>query len=239
VFLFISNNSMSKPIVYLDKVNIKQNDKVILSNISLSINKGEFVYMIGKTGIGKSSLLRILYGDLKIGEGEANVMGINLNKIKDKKIPYLRRKLGIVFQDFKLLSDRSIEKNLIFVLKATDWRNSSEIGVRIEEVLKMVKLKDVRNKFPHQLSGGEQQRVAIARALLNKPELVLADEPTGNLDPATSIEIMQLLKDIHNDGTTILIATHDYEIISKFPAKTIRIEKGRLFELSEKTNSSH
>jgi cell division transport system ATP-binding protein len=195
--------------------------------------------MIGKTGIGKSSLLRILYGDLKIGEGEANVMGINLNKIKDKKIPYLRRKLGIVFQDFKLLSDRSIEKNLIFVLKATDWRNSSEIGVRIEEVLKMVKLKDVRNKFPHELSGGEQQRVAIARALLNKPELVLADEPTGNLDPATSIEIMQLLKDIHNDGTTILIATHDYEIISKFPAKTIRIEKGRLFELSEKTNSSH
>lgn len=239
MFLFISNNSMSKPIVYLDKVNIKQNDKVILSNISLSINKGEFVYMIGKTGIGKSSLLRILYGDLKIGEGEANVMGINLNKIKDKKIPYLRRKLGIVFQDFKLLSDRSIEKNLIFVLKATDWRNSSEIGVRIEEVLKMVKLKDVRNKFPHELSGGEQQRVAIARALLNKPELVLADEPTGNLDPATSIEIMQLLKDIHNDGTTILIATHDYEIISKFPAKTIRIEKGRLFELSEKTNSSH
>ena len=239
MFLFISNNSMSKPIVYLDKVNIKQNDKIILSNISLSINKGEFVYMIGKTGIGKSSLLRILYGDLKIGEGEANVMGINLNKIKDKKIPYLRRKLGIVFQDFKLLSDRSIEKNLIFVLKATDWRNSSEIGVRIEEVLKMVKLKDVRNKFPHQLSGGEQQRVAIARALLNKPELVLADEPTGNLDPATSIEIMQLLKDIHNDGTTILIATHDYEIISKFPAKTIRIEKGRLFELSEKTNSSH
>jgi len=239
VFLFISNNSMSKPIVYLDKVNIKQNDKIILSNISLSINKGEFVYMIGKTGIGKSSLLRILYGDLKIGEGEANVMGINLNKIKDKKIPYLRRKLGIVFQDFKLLSDRSIEKNLIFVLKATDWRNSSEIGVRIEEVLKMVKLKDVRNKFPHELSGGEQQRVAIARALLNKPELVLADEPTGNLDPATSIEIMQLLKDIHNDGTTILIATHDYEIISKFPAKTIRIEKGKLFELSEKTNSSH
>jgi cell division transport system ATP-binding protein len=162
-----------------------------------------------------------------------------LNKIKDKKIPYLRRKLGIVFQDFKLLSDRSIEKNLIFVLKATDWRNSSEIGVRIEEVLKMVKLKDVRNKFPHELSGGEQQRVAIARALLNKPELVLADEPTGNLDPGTSIEIMQLLKDIHNDGTTILIATHDYEIISKFPAKTIRIEKGRLFELSEKMNSSH
>jgi len=195
--------------------------------------------MIGKTGIGKSSLLRILYGDLKIREGEANVMGINLNKIKDKKIPYLRRKLGIVFQDFKLLSDRSIEKNLIFVLKATDWRNSSEIGVRIEEVLKMVKLKDVRNKFPHELSGGEQQRVAIARALLNKPELVLADEPTGNLDPGTSIEIMQLLKDIHNDGTTILIATHDYEIISKFPAKTIRIEKGRLFELSEKMNSSH
>ena len=227
---------MLKPIIRLDKLNVFQKEKVILSNINLSINKGEFIYLIGKTGVGKSSLLRVLYGDLKIelNEGEAHVLGINLNKIKEKKIPYLRRKLGIVFQDFKLLPDRSIEKNLIFVLKATDWKDSSKIKTRIEEVLNMVELEDVKSKFPHELSGGEQQRVAIARALLNNPELILADEPTGNLDPATSIEIMQVLKDIHNNGTTIIVATHDYEIISKFQAKTIRIEKERLFELSKK-----
>ena len=227
---------MSNPVVLLEKLNILQKKKIILSNINLSVNKGEFIYLIGKTGVGKSSLLRILYGDLKIerNEGEAHILGINLNKIKEKKIPYLRRKLGIVFQDFKLLADRSIEKNLIFVLKATDWKDSSDIKTRIEEVLNMVKLEDVKNKFPHELSGGEQQRVAIARALLNNPELILADEPTGNLDPATSIEVMQVLKDIHDSGTTIIVATHDYEIISKFPAKTIRIEKERLFELSKK-----
>jgi cell division transport system ATP-binding protein len=227
---------MPNPVVHLENLNILQKDKVILSNINLLINKGEFVYLIGKTGIGKSSLLRILYADLKIkkDEGEAHILGIYLNKIKEKRIPYLRRKLGVIFQDFKLLPDRSIEKNLIFVLKATDWKDSSEIKTRIEEVLNMVKLEDVKNKFPHELSGGEQQRIAIARALLNKPELILADEPTGNLDPATSIEIMQVLKDIHDSGTTIIVATHDYEIISKFPAKTIRIEKKRLFELSKK-----
>jgi|TARA_B100000795_G_scaffold98805_1_gene72577 cell division transport system ATP-binding protein len=227
---------MPNPVVHLKNLNILQKDKVILSNVNLSINKGEFVYLIGKTGIGKSSLLRILYADLKIkkDEGEAHILGIDLNKIKENKIPYLRRKLGVVFQDFKLLPDRSIEKNLIFVLKATDWKDSSEIKTRIEEVLNMVKLDDVKNKFPHELSGGEQQRIAIARALLNKPELIIADEPTGNLDPATSVEIMQVLKDIHDSGTTIIVATHDYEIISKFPAKTIRIEKERLFELSKK-----
>jgi|TARA_B110000263_G_scaffold201750_1_gene181300 cell division transport system ATP-binding protein len=227
---------MPNPVVHLENLNILQKDKVILSNVNLLINKGEFVYLIGKTGIGKSSLLRILYADLKIkkDEGGAHILGIDLNKIKEKRIPYLRRKLGVIFQDFKLLSDRSIEKNLIFVLKATDWKDSSEIKTRIEEVLNMVKLEDVKNKFPHELSGGEQQRIAIARALLNKPELILADEPTGNLDPATSIEIMQVLKDIHDSGTTIIVATHDYEIISKFPAKTIRIEKKRLFELSKK-----
>jgi len=227
---------MPNPVVHLKNLNILQKNKVILSNVNLSINKGEFVYLIGKTGIGKSSLLRILYADLKIkkDEGEAHILGIDLNKIKENKIPYLRRKLGVVFQDFKLLPDRSIEKNLIFVLKATDWKDSSEIKTRIEEVLNMVKLDDVKNKFPHELSGGEQQRIAIARALLNKPELIIADEPTGNLDPATSVEIMQVLKDIHDSGTTIIVATHDYEIISKFPAKTIRIEKERLFELSKK-----
>ena len=229
---------MPNPVVHLKNLNILQKDKLILSNVNLSINKGEFVYLIGKTGIGKSSLLRILYADLKIkkDEGEAHILGIDLNKIKENKIPYLRRKLGVVFQDFKLLPDRSIEKNLIFVLKATDWKDSSEIKTRIEEVLNMVKLDDVKNKFPHELSGGEQQRIAIARALLNKPELIIADEPTGNLDPATSVEIMQVLKDIHDNGTTIIVATHDYEIISKFPAKTIRIEKERLFELSKKNN---
>ena len=227
---------MPNPVVHLENLNILQKDKVILSKVNLLINKGEFVYLIGKTGIGKSSLLRILYADLKIkkDEGGAHILGIDLNKIKEKRIPYLRRKLGVIFQDFKLLSDRSIEKNLIFVLKATDWKDSSEIKTRIEEVLNMVKLEDVKNKFPHELSGGEQQRIAIARALLNKPEIILADEPTGNLDPATSIEIMQVLKDIHDSGTTIIVATHDYEIISKFPAKTIRIEKERLFELSKK-----
>ena len=227
---------MPNPVVHLKYLNILQKDKLILSNVNLSINKGEFVYLIGKTGIGKSSLLRILYADLKIkkDEGEAHILGIDLNKIKENKIPYLRRKLGVVFQDFKLLPDRSIEKNLIFVLKATDWKDSSKIKTRIEEVLNMVKLDDVKNKFPHELSGGEQQRIAIARALLNKPELIIADEPTGNLDPATSVEIMQVLKDIHDSGTTIIVATHDYEIISKFPAKTIRIEKERLFELSKK-----
>ena len=225
---------MGTPIVDLKNININHDDKNILSDISLSIRKGEFIYLIGKTGSGKSSLLKILYGDIKILDGEGSVAGINIVKIKEKEIPFLRRKLGIVFQDFKLLSDRSIKKNLEFVLKATDWKDKQKIEDRIQTVLEKVKLQNTENKFPHELSGGEQQRIAIARALLNKPELILADEPTGNLDPATSAEIIEVFKKINKNGTTILIATHDYDIISKFPAKTIRIENNKFFELSEK-----
>ena len=227
---------MEKPIIDLKNININVDEKKILSEVSFSMKKGEFMYLIGKTGSGKSSLLKILYGDIKIKEGQGNVVGIDILKIKEKNIPFLRRKLGIVFQDFKLLSDRSVEKNLEFVLKATDWKNKKEIKERISQVLEKVKLFEVLNKFPHELSGGEQQRIAIARALLNEPELILADEPTGNLDPATSAEIMGVLKEINKNGTTVLIATHDYDIISKFPAKTLRIEGGKFYELKEKTN---
>jgi len=211
------------PIVFLKNVSIKQNNTPILTNINLSVEKGEFIYFIGKTGVGKSSLLRILYGDIIIKEGEAKILDTNLIKIKDKEIPLLRRKLGIVFQDFKLLPNITIKKNLEFVLRATEWKDSKKINSRIIEVLDKVKLDHVIEKYPFELSGGEQQRVAISRALLNNPEIILADEPTGNLDPATSSEIMNLIKEINNSGTTILIATHDYDIISKFPEKTIRI----------------
>ena len=231
---------MSNPVVLLEKLNILQKKKIILSNINLSVNKGEFIYLIGKTGVGKSSLLRVLYGDLKIerNEGEAHILGINLNKIKEKKIPYLRRKLGIVFQDFKLLADRSIEKNLIFVLKATDWKDSSDIKTRIEEVLNMVKLEDVKNKFPHELSGGEQQRIAIARALLNDPELILADEPTGNLDPQTSIEVMEVLQEINKNGNTILMATHDYALLLRYPSKTLKCDENKVYEVVQRKATS-
>jgi cell division transport system ATP-binding protein len=192
------------------------------------------MYLIGKTGSGKSSLLKILYGEIKIKDGTGEVAGMDILNIKEKNIPFLRRKLGVVFQDFKLLPDRSIEKNLEFVLKATDWSDKKKISDRISKVLEKVKLSETLKKFPHELSGGEQQRIAIARAILNDPELILADEPTGNLDPATSAEIMEVLKDINNNGTTILIATHDYDIISKFPAKTLRIEDGKFYQLQEK-----
>ena len=225
---------MKKPIINLKKINISIDNKNILSDVSFLMRNGEFMYLIGKTGSGKSSLLKILYGDIKINDGTGEVVGMDILNIKEKNIPFLRRKLGVVFQDFKLLPDRSIEKNLEFVLKATDWSDKKKISDRISKVLEKVKLSETLKKFPHELSGGEQQRIAIARAILNNPELILADEPTGNLDPATSVEIMEVLKEINNNGTTILIATHDYDIISKFPAKTLRIEDGKFYQLQEK-----
>ena len=227
---------MNNEEITLEGINLHQENRLIFENINLSIKHGDFVYLVGETGSGKSSLVKSLYGEIKVSAGNIYVTGYNLNKIGRDDIPQLRRKLGIVFQDFKLLSDRSIEKNLEFVLKATDWKNKKEIKERISQVLEKVKLFEVLNKFPHELSGGEQQRIAIARALLNEPELILADEPTGNLDPATSAEIMGVFKEINKNGTTVLIATHDYDIISKFPAKTLRIEEGKFYELKEKTN---
>lgn len=222
-------------IIHFDKVKIKINDKKNLSNINLTVDEKDFIYLIGKTGSGKSSILRTIYADMPINNGEARVLEYNLTTIKRKEIPFLRRKIGVIFQDFKLLPDRSVAKNLEFVLKATEWKNKQKIEERIDNVLEKVKMNDYSNRYPHELSGGEKQRVSIARALLNNPKLVLADEPTGNLDPATSLDIMNILNSINLNGTSIIMATHDYELISKNPKKTIRIEDDRLFELSKKT----
>ena len=226
---------MKSEIIVFNEVSLKISETNIIENLNFSISSGHFTYLIGKTGSGKSSILRSIYCDIPIQSGSCVIDGIEINKIKKNQIPFLRRKIGIIFQDFKLLSDRSVHKNLEFVLKATEWKDKLKIDERINEVLNQVGMIDIKDRFPHQLSGGEQQRVSIARAILNKPDLILADEPTGNLDPATSKEIMNLLIDINSQGSTVLMATHDYDMISNFPKKTLRLEYGKLFELSKKT----
>ncbi|PKO99884.1 MAG: phosphonate ABC transporter ATP-binding protein [Bacteroidetes bacterium HGW-Bacteroidetes-9] len=215
-------------IIELKNLSIFQRNILVLSEVNLSISKGEFVYLIGKTGTGKSSLLKTLYADLPVTEGEAEVAGYNLLAIKRREVPYLRRKLGIVFQDFQLLSDRSVNDNLMFVLKATGWDDKNSMQERIKDVLDKVGLGTKGFKMPHQLSGGEQQRVSIARALLNDPELILADEPTGNLDPETSEGIMQLLFDISRTGRAVLMATHNYALMERFPSRTVKCEAGKV-----------
>ncbi|MBP8066852.1 MAG: ATP-binding cassette domain-containing protein [Flavobacterium sp.] len=226
---------MSQTILSLKDVTIYQEGNAILSNVNLDVKHGDFLYIIGKTGSGKSSLMKTLYADLDLNNGEGTIVDYDLRTLKESDIPYLRRKLGIVFQDFKLLPDRTVHDNLEFVLRATGWSEKEEIQVKIEEVLDKVGMKSMTGKMPHQLSGGEQQRVAIARALLNDPELILADEPTGNLDPQTSVEVMEVLKKINQNGKTIIMATHDYALLMKFPSKTIKCENGQLFEVVQRT----
>jgi cell division transport system ATP-binding protein len=217
-------------VIKLSDVNIFQSGNLVMSAVNLQVDKGEFVYLIGKTGSGKSSLLKTLYGDVELMEGDATVAGFQLNHLKQKQVPFLRRKLGIVFQDFQLLTDRSVIANLFFVLKATGWEDKAQMEQRVAEVLQKVGLATKGFKMPHELSGGEQQRVVIARALLNDPELILADEPTGNLDPKTSAGIIRLLFDIAKSGRVVIMATHNYSLMQKFPARILKCENGKLLE---------
>ncbi|WP_426671829.1 cell division ATP-binding protein FtsE [Mucilaginibacter sp. McL0603] len=217
-------------IIKLDGVDIFQQKHLVLSNVNLHVDKGDFVWLIGQTGSGKSSLLKLIYGDLVLSSGEGHACGYDLKKIPTRDIPFLRRKLGIVFQDFQLLTDRSVEDNLRFVMQATGWKDKKLIADRTLDVLEKVGLRSKLKKMPHELSGGEQQRVVIARALINDPEIILADEPTGNLDPDTSEEIVLLLKQIGQSGTSVLIATHDYHIIRTFPSRIIKCENGKVLE---------
>ena len=226
---------MSNTVLYLKDAAIYQRETLILSEVNIEIEKGEFVYLIGKTGTGKSSFMKTLYGDLPLTEGEGHIVDYDLRSLREKDIPFLRRKLGVVFQDFKLLNDRNVNENLLFVLKATGWKDKPAMDSKIEEVLKKVGMSTKGFKNPYQLSGGEQQRIAIARALLNDPELILADEPTGNLDPQTSVEVMEVLQQISKNGKTILMATHDYALLLKYPSKTLKCDGQKVFEVVQKT----
>lgn len=228
---------MKLPLVQFKNATIIQNKQTILNDVNIEVQQGDFVFLIGKTGTGKSSLIKTLYADLPLQQGTAKISDFNLSKIKQKDIPFLRRKLGVVFQDFKLLPDRSVFDNLSFVLKATGWRDKEEIKDRIEEVLSSLSLEGVLKKYSFELSGGEQQRVAIARALLNDPELIIADEPTGNLDPQTSLEIMEVFRSLHQKGMTIIMATHDYNMIVKFPGKILRCDAGKIYEVVQKNEA--
>ncbi len=222
---------MAERILELKKANIYQGESLVLQDVNISVERGEFVYLVGKTGTGKSSLLKTLYGELPLKEGEGNVVGFDLKGLTWKTVPYLRRTIGIVFQDFQLLTDRNVHDNLEFVLEATGWKDKKLMEEKIQEVLEKVGLKTKGFKYPFELSGGEQQRVDVARALLNSPKLILADEPTGNLDPETSDEIMNLLIQVSRDfGSAVVMATHDYIVINKFPARTIKTEKGHVID---------
>ena len=228
---------MSSSILKLNEVSIIQENKKVLTEVNIEIGNGDFVYLIGRTGSGKTSLIKTLYADLKLQFGTGSIVDIELKKLKEEEIPLLRRKLGIVFQDFKLLSDRSVSENLKFVLKATGWDDGLKINSRITEVLEKVHITELINKYPSQLSGGEQQKVAIARALLNNPKLIIADEPTGNLDPKTSLEVMDILIELNQKGNTILMATHDFILIDKFPNKTYICESGKISEIDLKNKN--
>ncbi|RMA56727.1 cell division ATP-binding protein FtsE [Ulvibacter antarcticus] len=226
---------MPETVLSLKNASVFQRENLILSDVNVTVEKGEFVYLIGKTGTGKSSFMKTLYGDLPLTKGEGNIVGYDLPTLKENDIPFLRRKLGVVFQDFKLLNDRTVKNNLLFVLNATGWKDKAAMDTRIDAVLDKVAMKTKSFKYPYQLSGGEQQRVAIARALLNDPELILADEPTGNLDPQTSVEVMEVLQEINKNGNTILMATHDYALLLKYPSKTLKCDENQIFEVVQKT----
>ena len=220
----------SSPIIELNAVRIFQRENLVLDNVDFTVHKGEFIYLIGRTGSGKSSLMRTLYGDIPLTQGEGHICGFDLRKLKRKEVPFLRRKLGIVFQDFQLLSDRNVNENLVFVMKSTGWKSGKDITARVQEVLEQVGLGNKGYKMPHELSGGEQQRVSIARALVNHPELILADEPTGNLDPETTEEILDQLYTISQFGSSVIMATHDYTHMKKLNARVVRCEGGKLLE---------